>query len=176
MISFRTFRAFITEHKISLSDSELLDTHMKYHAAGIPLPDRPDLYQKYTGGPVCYDKPEGGYVQHHIGDASISHYDTKGTLHRTDGPAYIKPDNGNLGSQMWSVHGQHIADHRKFTFGDGTVDHYITIRKHYPNGETSLHEMNHDEHSNGENLKTFNDHLDKHGITSPIKLNYHENI
>lgn len=96
---------------------------MKYHAAGVPLPDRDDLYQKYNNGPVGYKKEDGGTVLHSLHGNSIAHYNKAGNHHREDGPAVV--DNSGA---MWSKDGEALAHHVTHSFDSDEGPHKIILR------------------------------------------------
>lgn len=154
----RSFKHFITENKISLSQHpDALGIHMKYHSAGIPLPDREDLYQAYVGGPVRYPKSNGGYIEHRLDDLSITHYNREGVPHNEDGPASISL-HGTLKPKIWALNGNSVGEHREFTYGDGTKLHSFFTHHHHTDrtGGWSSREVN--------TLGEFNAHLAKHGL------------
>lgn len=97
----KTFKSFITENE------SLLDTHMKYHAAGIPLPDRDDITE-YPGGKHGYPTGPNTFCIHTVEPhpayvtASICHYKStpKGDiLHNPHGEAFQGYTDGRKLSQ-----------------------------------------------------------------------------
>lgn len=141
-----SFKSFIVEHKILLNQQpDALETHLKYAKAGVPLPDRDDLYQIYKNGLVRYPK-EGGYIQHSPYDRSIGHFNDKDVLHRTDGPAIISDTDNS-----WIHDGRMIATHSRISYPD--------------NSKLNLYVIRHSDGNSTEyNINEFNKHLEKHGF------------
>lgn len=119
----KTFKAFITENYKDGLINDPLDLHMKYHAAGIPLPDRNDLYQRYKDGPVGYPKENEGTVLHSLAGNSVAHFNEAGNHHREDGPAVVD----NTGA-TWSKDGHALAHHVVYNYDSDEGPRKIILR------------------------------------------------
>jgi len=147
------FKSFIAEHKIAVEPKDLLALHVKHHEAGVPLPDRTDLYRGYIGGHIRYPKEDGGYIEHNVYTHSISHFSHNEVLHNITGPAFT-----DLNSSTWSHNGTIIADYRHHSYPGGPGWHTYTTHAHYsgPTGGSAIHDVS--------TLGELNAHLAKHDL------------
>ena len=109
----KTFRSFITE------EESLLDTHIKYREAGIPLPDKEDITE-YPGGKHGYSTGPNTFAVHtitHFNDVeektgNIRHYKSTPTgdiLHNSHGPAALSFYNGKQSTAEYYLDGYHVS-------------------------------------------------------------------